>query len=196
LVRGDEFVDEVALGTHDLHAVVTSVLGQGGTAREVVDGLIDFLGAQRVGHEGVDGRLQRAGSHLLLVIGVAAKVQDLHGDLAAFGMHGLCHDAVVFCFVLGHQHGTALHGPGALVGGDAAGHDQAHFATCAFGVEGGHALKAVGHFFEAHVHGTHEHAVAQGGKAQVERGVQAGVVGHGVSSFYATGCANVVASSI
>src|SRR5256885_5861725 len=46
--------------------------------------------------------------------------------------------------VLIDHHGAALHGPAALIGGNAARDDQAHLAARALGVEGGHALEAVG----------------------------------------------------
>src|SRR5256885_9899221 len=53
------------------------------------DGLLHLVARQRMRHEGVDGRLQRAGRHQPGLVGIAAEVQDLHGDLAALGMDGL-----------------------------------------------------------------------------------------------------------
>src|SRR5256885_12150028 len=70
--------------------------------------------------------------------------------------------------VLIDHHGAALHGPAALIGGNAARDDQAHLAARALGVEGGHALEAVGRLLQAHVHGAHEHAVSERGEAQVQ----------------------------
>ena len=113
------------------------------------------------------------------MVRVAAKVQDLHRNLAAFFMHRIRHHAVVFCLGLGGQHGAALHGATAFVGRNAAGHDQAHVAPRPLSVEGRHALEPVGHLFQAHVHGAHQYAVFQGGKAQIERLQHMGISGHG-----------------
>ena len=46
------------------------------------------------------------------------------------------------------------------------------------GVEGGHALEAVFRLFQANVHGAHQHAVLQGGEAQVKRLEHLRVGGH------------------
>jgi len=54
----------------------------------------------------------------------------------------------------------------------------------ALGVEGGHALETVGRLFQAHVHGAHEHAVSERGEAQVQFGIQVGVVGHAYLAFF------------
>ncbi len=182
--RSDELVDQIALRAHDLHAVVARMAGQGCAAHEVLDGLLHLVARQRMRHEGVDGRLQRAGRHQPGLVGIAAEVQDLHGDLAALGMNGLRDDAVLVRLVLIDHHGAALHGPAALIGGDAARDDQAHLAARALGVEGGHALEAVGRLFQAHVHGAHEHAVSEHGEAQVQFGIQVGVVGHACLAFF------------
>jgi hypothetical protein len=108
------------------------------------------------------------------VVGIAAKVQDLHADLAACLVHRLGHHLVLVG--LGRRrHGCAAgHGAGAVVGGNAAGHDQAHAAARTLGIEGGHALEAVLGLFQPHVHGTHEHAVLEGGEAQVQGREQVG----------------------
>ena len=177
--RGDELVDQVALAAHDLHTVVARVLRQRGAAHEVGNRLLHLVARQRVRRAGVDGALDRAGRHQIGVVGVAAKVQDLHGDLAARGVHGVGDDAVPRGLGLGGQHGAAGRRAAALVGGNAAGHDQAHLAARAFGIERGHALEALRRLFQSHVHRAHEHAVAQGGEAQVERGEQVRVGRHG-----------------
>ena len=52
---------------------------------------------------------------------------------------------------------------------NAASHDQARFATCAFGVQkAANALKASWRFLEANMHGPHDHPVAQSGKSEIE----------------------------
>ena len=170
--RGNELVDQVALGAHDFHPVIARVLGQRGAAREVFDGLLHLVGRERVRHMGVDGCAQRARGHQVAVVGIAAEVQNLHRDLAALGMHCLGHLAVLLGLVLVDQHGPALHGPAALVGCDAARDDESHLAARPLGIEGRHAFEAVGHLLQPHVHGAHEHAVLQRGEAQVQRGMQ------------------------
>ena len=57
--------------------------------------------------------------------------------------------------------------------------DQAHATTRTLGIERGHALEAVFGFFQTHVHGAHEHAVLQGGKAQIQGLEHMGIGGHG-----------------
>ena len=105
--RGDELVDQVALAAHDLHTVVARVLRQRGAAHEVGNRLLHLVARQRVRRAGVDGALDRAGRHQIGVVGVAAKVQDLHGDLAARGVHGVGDDAVPRGLGLGGQHSAA-----------------------------------------------------------------------------------------
>ena len=62
--------------------------------------------------------------------------------------------------------------PSARVGpvrwGDAAGDDQSYPPPGALGVERSHPLETALSFLEAHVHGSHEHAVRQGDEAEVE----------------------------
>src|SRR5690554_2266910 len=56
-VLDDELVNEITLGTHDLHAVVSGALGQGGTVHVVVDLLLDAGFVQLFWLERVDRRL-------------------------------------------------------------------------------------------------------------------------------------------
>lgn len=171
--RGDdELVDQVALGAHDLNAVVPGAAGEFGAAGEVLDGLLDLLGGERVGREGADRGLDRAGGDEVGVVGVAAEVEDLEGDPAAGGVHRVGDGPVLVGLLLGGQHRAALPGAPGLVGGDAAGDDQADAAAGPFGVEGGHPLVAAGGLLQADVHGAHDHAVGQGGEAEVERAEQ------------------------
>ena len=183
----DELVDQVALGAHDLHTVVARALRQRGSVGVVLNGLLHFLGGQRVRAEGADGCLQRTGRHQLGVVGVAAKVQDLHANLAACGVHRLGHHLVFVGFLLRGHGRAAGHRAGAVVGCNTPGHDQADAAFGALGVESGHAGEAVTGLFQAHMHGAHEHAVFEGGKAQVQRaqhmGVGSGGNGHGAVSL-------------
>ncbi len=167
-----ELVDEVAFRTHDFHAVVTRLLRQAGAIDEVADLLLDALLVQLARREGVDRRLDGARRHQLRAVGVAASVQDLHADLATRFVHRL-GDHLVLCGLFG---GRKLGRPGTyrafLVGTDAAGDDQPDPTPCAFGEEGGHALEAVWHFFEAGVHRTHQRTITQCGEPQVQRSQQ------------------------
>jgi hypothetical protein len=72
------------------------------------------------------------------------------------------------------QHGAARHGAAALVGAMPPVTIRPT-PPRALGVEGGHALEAVGRLFQAHVHRAHEHAVLQGGEAQVQGREHGGV---------------------
>ncbi len=169
---GDELVDQVALGAHDLDAVVAGPAGEFGAAGEVVDGGLDLVGGEGAGRERADRGLDGAGGDQGGVVGVAAEVQDLEGDPAAGGVHGVGDDAVLVRLVLGGELGAAVPGAPGLVGGDAAGDDEADAASGAFGVEGGHPLEAVLGLLQADVHGAHDHAVGEGGEAEVERAQQ------------------------
>lgn len=102
------------------------------------------------------------------MVGVAAEVEDLHRDLPALGVHGLGDHPVLRGLVLGGEAGAALEGAPGVVRGDAAGDDQAGAAAGALGVEGGEALEAARVLFEAGVHRPHDHAVRQGGEAEVQ----------------------------
>ncbi len=62
---GDELIDEVALGPHDLHAVVARLARQSGTVGVVVDLFIDLIGLKRPGRKGVDRRLDGRRRHEL-----------------------------------------------------------------------------------------------------------------------------------
>ncbi len=175
---GDELVDQIALGPHDLDAVIAGGLGQGRAADEVLDGLFDLLAGQGVGGEGGDGRLDGRGGDQVGVIGVAAEMQDLQGDLAALGVDGGGDQAVVFGLFFGVQLGAPGHGAAALIRGNAAGDDQPDLAARPLGVEGGHALEAVFDLLQPDVHRAHQHPVLQRGEAQIE-GLQQFGVGHG-----------------
>ncbi len=165
---GDELVDQVALGAHDLDTVVAGELGEAGGSDEVLNGPLDLDVAELVRHEGADGGLEGAGGDQVLVVGVAAEVEDLHRDLPALGVHRLGDHPVLGGLVLGGEAGAALEGAAGVVRGDAAGDDQAGAAAGALGVEGGEAFEASLVLFEAGVHRAHDHAVRQGGETEVQ----------------------------
>ena len=104
-------------------------------------------------------------------------MQDLHRDLAASLMHGFCHHGMVRDILLGcHHRRTGQHGA-FEVGTDPAGHHQRNPATGTSGVEFRDAVPIAG-LFQACVHGTHQDAVLQRGKAQIQRGQQMWVRSH------------------
>lgn len=175
---GDELVDEVALGAHDLDPVVPGTACESGRPDEVLDGLLDLVVGEGVRGEGADRRLDRARCHQIGVVRVAAEMQDLHGDPAARRVDGRGDPCVLLGLGLGGHLGTAGQGAGAGVGGDAAGDHQADAAPGALRVEGGHPLEAVLDLFETYVHRAHQHTVGKRGEAQVERAQQMRVRAH------------------
>ncbi|MCY1401763.1 hypothetical protein D9M71_168860 [compost metagenome] len=181
-VGGEELVDEVTLGPHDLDAVVLGLLRQHGTGDEIPDLLFDALFVQLVRLERVDRRLDGRRRDLLGVVGITAGVEDLHADLAARLVHRLGDDAVLLGLFLGGQLGRAGIDAAFGVRADAAGHHQADAATGALGEIGRHTLETVGLLFQAGVHGAHQGAVAQGGEAQIEGREQVRVTGGGHGS--------------
>ena len=140
---GYKFVDQVALRTHDFHAVVACALRQTSAVGVIFDGLLDLLRGQRMGAKGVDRRFERTGRHQLGVVSVAAKVQDLHRNFAARIVHSLGDYFVLVGLGLRGHSGATGHGAGAVVGGNAARHDQAHSALGALGIKRRHTVEAV-----------------------------------------------------
>ena len=175
---GDELVDEVALGAHDLHAVVAGLPGERGGAGEVLDGPLDLLRGELVRHHGADGGTQGARGHGVRGLGVAAGVQDLQGDPAALGVHGAGHQAVPGHLLGGAQESTP--GPGGALGvrPHAARDDESHPAPHPLRVELREPLEPSGQLLETGVHRSHEHPVGQGGEAQVQ-GCEQARIGHG-----------------
>ncbi len=169
--RGDELVDQIALGAHDLDAVVPRALRERRGRDEVLDGRLDLVVGQGMGDEPADRRLDRARRHQAGVVRVAPEVQDLHGDPAARRVDGRRHHGMLGGFRLGGHLGTAGQRAGPFVRRDAAGHHETDPAAGAGGVEGGHALEAVLDLLQADVHRPHQHPVGKGGEPEVE-GVQ------------------------
>ncbi len=167
-VGGEELVDEVALGTHDLDAVVFGLPGEHGAGDEVLDLLLDAFLVQLVRLERVDRRLDRARRHRLRAVGIAPGVQDLHADLAARLVHRLSDDAVLGRFLRAGQLRRAGIHAAFEVRADAAGDHQADAAAGALGEVRRHALETVRFLLQAGVHRPHQGAVAQRGETQVE----------------------------
>ena len=87
-VRGDELVDEVALGSHDLDAVVAGLAGEHGAAHEGTDLPLDAACGQGARRKRRDRRLDARRRHRERVIAVASRMQDLQRDVPALGVHG------------------------------------------------------------------------------------------------------------
>lgn len=177
-VRGDEFVDQIAFGAHDLDAVVARVLRERRAAREIVDRRVDLARGQRMRGERIDRRLQRARRDERRMIGVAAEVQDLHRDPAAGVVHRARDDPMALGLLLGREHRAAGHHPAALVRRDAARDDEPGLAARALGVERGHPLEAVCRLLEPDMHRAHQHAVLQRSETELQRSRQVGIEGH------------------
>ena len=148
----DELVDQIAFRAHHLDAVVTGELRQFRAVRVIGDG------AQNVGfaHFAWAGRRNRC-LHVrwrdgAAMIGVAAGVQNLQGDLAALPVHGIRDLAMlpgVRCIL---QRRCAGHHHALLIRANPPGHNQPDTAARPLGVKGGKAGKAPGRFFKAGVH--------------------------------------------
>ena len=177
-----ELVDQVALGTHHLDAVIAGLLRQCGAAGEVGNGLVNIGLAERNRLEGIDRCLHGAGRHRLELVAVAAGMQDLQGDLAVGGVDGIGDDPVAGGVCFRGEHLAAGKSQPLFVGGDAAGDDQADAATGALGVKGGHTVIAVRQLFQPGMHGAHQHTVFQGGEAEIKRGEEMRIGRHGVCS--------------
>ncbi len=174
----EELVQEIPLRPHDLYPIIARLAGAQGAGGDITDLLLDAFFVEFLGREHGDGGFDRAWSHAFGSKGIAARVQDLHGDLAARFMHPLGDDAVVVHVLLADHHRRAMgHGTFA-VRPDAAGDHQAHIAPRPCRIELRHAVPVAG-FLQPGVHRAHQQPVLQRGKTKVERGKQVGVVGHG-----------------
>ena len=108
-------------------------------------------------------------------------MQDLHDDLAALLVHGARHLAVIRHVAEEIQGAAERQQPALAVRRDAARDDQPDATACPFAVKGGQLAIMIEPVFQARMHGSHDDAVAQRGKTQVERGQQMGIGSHGRS---------------
>ena len=166
--RRCELVDQVALGAHDLDAVIARVPGQPGAVDERGDLSADPEGAERTRREWVDGRLQPRGCDLQRVVAIPSGVQQLQADPAAMCMHGPRHLPVLGDFPRPAELAAERLEPAGDVGGEPAGHDEADAACGAFGEicrQLGKIRRAV---FQAGVHRAHQHPVGQRAETEVQ----------------------------
>ena len=181
--RRSELVEQVAFRAHDLHAVVAGLAGQAGGGSEIADMALDPSCRERPWGEGIDRRLQLRRRHRQRVVGVPPGMQQLHADLAVVGMHRR-GDLPVPCDMPGHRHPARERlQPADQVGREPTRHDQPGSAGRTFGEIRGQFREIRRAVFKAGVHGSHQHPVAQAGKAQVEglEQVRVGRTGHRAS---------------
>ena len=171
-----ELVDEVALGAHDLHAVITSLLGELGGLGVILDLLLHCLFRHLPRAKRSDGRLDCRRGNTPRGVGIAARVEDLQGDLAALFMHCIRDATVRASLALGGHGGAERLDHSGLGRGVAASNHQA--GGGAGGEERCLILNIMEAVFQAGVHGTHDHAVLQSGEAEVKRLEQMWVVNH------------------
>ena len=192
--RGEELVDEVALGTHDLDRVVAGLARQRDALGEGGRGVVDLLARHRVRLERRDRRLLVRRALRQRVVAVAAGVQHLQRDRAA-GLVDRARHALVSRRVqpVGHLRGERLE-PAALRGGVPAGDDQPDPTTSPLLEERRELVDVPGVVLESGVHRAHHDAVAQGERvgtaAEGDRRQQVGVegVGHAGASLIWWAC--------
>mmetsp|Transcript_24675 Transcript_24675/g.79795 ORF Transcript_24675/g.79795 Transcript_24675/m.79795 type:complete len:412 (-) Transcript_24675:332-1567(-) len=159
-LRRQELVDEVALGAHDFHAVVASLLGEEGGAREVVDRPVHVPRGHLLRREDIDRRLLRRRTHRQRVVRVPPGVEDLHGDLPASLVHRAGHRAVLRRFFRRrHLSGKRQH-PALTVRRHAPRHDQTRTGR-PLRVELRHRRHPIPLLLETRMHRPHHHAIPQ-----------------------------------
>jgi hypothetical protein len=174
-VGGEELVDQIALGAHDLDAVVAGLGRQQGALDERLDLLLDPAARERPGAERVDRRLDLRGRDAERVVGVAPGMEDLKRDLAAVLVDGIGDHAMLVGGALGGEPGGEGEQPALAVGSEAAGDHQADATGRSLAEVGGEAPEVLGPVLEAGVHRAHHDPVAQGGEAEVERLEKTGI---------------------
>ena len=97
-------------------------------------------------------------------------MQDLHRNFAPGRMHRGGDEPVFADLFHGRQLGGVRRHTAGLIGGDAAGDDQAGTAGRPFGIKHRQALEAVGRFLETRVHRPHQDPIFEGDTAKLERG--------------------------
>ncbi len=174
--RRQELVDQVALGAHDLDAVIAGPPRELGRVGEVRDGPVDLLGRHRLGlaHRRDRRRLGRRRA-LERVVAVAPGVQQLHRDLAVVLVHRVGDDPVLVGKTLRRHDRAERQQPAVPVGRVATGHRQRDATLGTLGEVGRELRQVLGPVLHAGVHRTHDHAVAQGRVAEVERLQQVGI---------------------
>ena len=160
-----ELVNQIALATHDFHAVVARITGQGGAAHIVGNDLLDLLLAQFPRAAVAELGLHTAGRYAATAMVIAAHMQHLHEDVAAFGVNGIGNQAVSLR-LLGRAQGGELcmlgHAQRIFIDAKAAGNDELQPFACPFCIEHGQLFKATILILQPCMHGAHQNAILQG----------------------------------
>jgi hypothetical protein len=181
--RGEELREEVALGPHELDAVVAGLARELRRDYEIGQRAFDLGGGHLAGRMHIDRRFERGGRDDAAVIAVAARMQQLQDDPAACLVHGARNDAVRFGVVTRRELRAVLAQVSGSVGREAAGHDERRAAARPLGVEGGQALRPVGPGLELRVHRAHHDAVGQNDESEIERPKEVREGGHRGAGF-------------
>ena len=115
------------------------------------------------------------------MIRIAARVQDLQRDLAAFGVYGVGDQPVPRQLPWKRKLRRLGLEPPDEVGRNAPGDDEADAAARTLRVERGHAREAIGRFLEPGVHRAHQDAILEGSEAEIERRKKVGIGDHGIA---------------
>ena len=107
-------------------------------------------------------------------------------------MHSFGDLAVPIGFALGAELRGGENGVAVLivdrnaalfVGRNTTGDNHANATRGALGVEGRHALEAIGHLLKTRVHRAHDRSVFDGGKTEIKRLKQTRIIGSGIYLF-------------
>ena len=171
----EELVDQIAFRAHHFDPVVAGLAGQLRGGDEGLDLAFDAPGGKRARGQRADRRLHLGSRHQQGMRGIPAGVQDLQADAATGFVYRPGDDAVLVDFPgPAELAGEGLE-PADQVGRDAAGDHQPDAAFGAFAEIGRQLGEIARVVLQPGVHRTHQDAVGQGAKAQVEGLEEAGV---------------------
>ena len=173
-----ELVQKITFRAHHLDAVIAGFARQLGAANEGADLPFDAARRQLARREGRNRRLDSGGRDAKGLIAIAAGVQDLQGDLAAFGMDGPGDGLMPSGRATGGQGAGKRLGPAFDIRRETAGDDQPDLAARALGEVDGHPFEMFAPVFKPGMHAAHQYAVLQGGETEVKRFEQMRI-GHG-----------------
>lgn len=151
-MRGDELVDEIALGAHDLNSVVAGPLRALRAAGESGDRPSDSPVTQCARTKRRNRRLNGRRRDRKRVVGIAPGVQDLQRDLAADVMYRVGDDAVPADLPGKRELRCAWLQTPPEVRRDTAGNDQSSAAFRPRRIKGRKLVKPVRSLFEPGVH--------------------------------------------
>ena len=166
--RRSELIEKIALRTHDFNAVISGFACECRGSAKILDGLEDFIFTQGAGRKRIDAGPDCGGSHQFGMPAVPARMQELENDLSALIVDSACDHTMTLNEVLSHDR-RALCKPSRPVRRDTAGNKNSDAALCASCEEFGLSLETVRHLLEAGVHRSHQNAVSERSKPEIER---------------------------